>query len=86
MINYIKVFNAAFGDCFIIDDNSFKLLIDCGSMTNERKKIVTKLVDEELSCEKEKYGILTHFHRDHYIYLRELKTKFSKFYCPNFIS
>lgn len=86
MINYIKVFNVAFGDCFILDENDFKLLIDCGSMTSERKNMVIQSVDAEMSVQKEKYGILTHFHKDHYQYLMDLKTKFSIFYCPNFIT
>ena len=86
MINYIKVFNVAFGDCFIIDENDFKLLIDCGSMTSERKNMVTQSVDAEMSVKKEKYGILSHFHKDHYKYLMDLKTRFSNFYCPNFIT
>ncbi|MBA4685515.1 MAG: hypothetical protein H2184_00025 [Candidatus Galacturonibacter soehngenii] len=93
MIDKIRVYNAGFGDCFLVygttDKNnlSFKLLVDAGTATPSATNEIDIIKDINTESGKGIYGMLTHFHEDHYKWFEKLKRdSFDVFYLPNFFT
>ena len=87
MIDKIRVYNVGFGDSFILYGKKCRILVDCGT-TKQGKVIfsnIIKDINNELSGKTA--GLLTHFHKDHYSGIEQLKKDaFDTFYLPNFFT
>lgn len=85
------MYNCGFGDCFLIydktDTNNSCILLDGGSIknvSNNQKKQIILDIERELKRSKTNYGIITHFHSDHYNYVKKLPPKiFDEYFFPN---
>lgn len=89
MIDEIKIYNVEFGDCFICQDESNKMLVDFGSIA--LKNISTNVINDinsTLSAGNKKYLMISHFHNDHMNGIRHLARGiiFDEVYLPNFFS
>lgn len=88
MLESIKVINVGFGDSFILNGNvskeKYKILVDCGTKNSIDPRVIT-LVNSSLS-KTVSYGILSHFHDDHYKYLEKLDPNVEEFFLPNYLS
>lgn len=84
----LRMYNVGFGDCFVLTNNSEKMLIDCGSKNKDGvKKILNDLITDLNIAEKKKL-LITHFHTDHYSGVSELISKnifFNELYLPYII-
>lgn len=84
----IKQFDMKFGDCFLLEKESENpWLIDFGSKTGYRSKVVKVRYDKVIEC-LQSIGnhkvtfLLSHFHEDHYsglLYMKKLKKTNFKF-------
>jgi beta-lactamase superfamily II metal-dependent hydrolase len=89
----IKMYNVGFGDCFIIidQDSDSSLLVDCGTIAFDNgyytsfNSLVDDLTIQELN-HNYNYGLITHFHEDHFRGFREIANKnlqlFDAIYVP----
>lgn len=85
MIKKVRVYNAGFGDCFLLYGENYKLLVDAGTATIKNSKDI--IDDINLENKNGIYGMLTHFHEDHYKWFEKLKSdSFNVFYLPDFFS
>ena len=87
MVKSIDVINVGFGDSAIIsgyNHEEYKVLVDCGSKHRYNQQIID-LVNNELS-NKKSFGILSHFHDDHYKFIPKLNKLFDEFYLPNYLN
>lgn len=88
MVKSIDVINVGFGDSAIISGNNqmeeYKVLVDCGSKHRYNQQVID-LVNKEFSNNKS-YGILSHFHDDHYKFIPKLNRLFDEFYIPNYLN
>lgn len=73
----LTMHNVGFGDCFELEDNNHKLLVDCGNLVNELPKSAKYNTFDELvdaiyknldfsKADSYRAALLTHFHKDHY--------------------
>ena len=93
MSTVIKMYNAYFGDCFVIENNNSNLVVDYGtrSDSNPIYKSVDDVLDgiaNDLDKYSEKQLLITHFHYDHISGLTKLysdsrRMMFEKVYIPN---
>lgn len=80
--------NMGFGDCFVVNKNNYKLLVDCGTKYKRKYKnslvCVDSDVDEILITRLDIDEILiTHFHADHYNCIADIKfSNLKKIYLP----
>lgn len=87
----IVVFNAGFGDCFLLRNGNQGILVDCGSNNYDKDK--KKKVAEDIqqfcrdNCINLSSIVITHFHKDHYNILKFLAgASISTLYIPSFSS
>lgn len=87
MINSIRVYNVGFGDCFLLKIGEKKILVDAGTKKLDNKIKTDIIKDINSEAINGMYGVITHFHVDHYNLLCKLKhNTFTEFYLPNFFT
>ena len=62
----IKVFNMAFGESILLENENEKLLVDCGSKKTSDLKDRLTIIKNQLVGRKKVSFMITHFHDDHY--------------------
>ena len=94
-ISRIKCYNVGFGDAFLCkgnNDNSPKMLVDCGTGSNiNTMEDVISDIYEEFEISGKKYIMISHLHEDHYNGITKLfenyeDLKIDALYLPNYIS
>lgn len=58
--------NMGFGDCFVIENEGKKILVDCGSKCKSKYRQNLRFVDPDIE-----EVLITHFHEDHYNFINE---------------
>ncbi len=88
MLQSINVLNVGFGDSSILSglkfDDEYKVLVDCGSKHRCDHRIINFINND--FANKKSFGILSHFHSDHYKYIPKLNPIFDEFYLPNYLN
>ena len=88
----LTMHNVGFGDCFELEENNHRLLVDCGSknklLPNPANGTFLHFVDmlfsnfnfrdEETNEIITRDALLTHFHEDHYKGFKRIAKKFEK--------
>lgn len=62
MLNFCSLYSGSSGNCLLVNTNSTKILIDCGTSL---KKIVTGLSDIDINISDIDAILVTHEHSDH---------------------
>lgn len=62
----IKVFNMAFGESILLENENERLLVDCGSEKTKDLEDRLDIIKNQLTGHKKISFMITHFHDDHY--------------------
>lgn len=83
-VKQLNVYDVGFGDCSLLELESFNLLVDCGGNRNKKQvkdDIFITNSGKRLEC------VITHFHSDHYNILSQFgRDSLDAIYAPNFFT